>query len=139
MIDIVKRLRKWSIFGYGYEASCDMKEAAIEIQHQRTVVANAARALSEQTQILDALRAEVEWYKKHSARVQEVAATYTRTIMQYRAENDKLRAALESIADLPPGYADMRQDDLVVILANKARAALEGPQDRMAKPLGEKP
>ena len=60
MSDIVERLRKWSIFGYGYEASCDMKEAATEIEHQRTVVANAAQALSEQTQILTALRAENE-------------------------------------------------------------------------------
>lgn len=47
-------------------------------------------------------------------------------ITRLTAENEKLRAALESIADLPPGYADMRQDDLVVSLANKARAALEG-------------
>ena len=72
MSDIVERLRKWSIFGYGYEASCDMKEAATEIEHQRTVVANAAQALSEQTQILTALR----------------------------AENEKLRAALEPFARL---------------------------------------
>jgi hypothetical protein len=47
-------------------------------------------------------------------------------VQELEAENEKLRAALESIADLPPGYADMRQDDLVVSLANKARAALEG-------------
>jgi phosphopentomutase len=46
------------------------------------------------------------------------------TITAFRAEVERLRAALESIADLPPCYADMKQDDLVIILADKARAAL---------------
>ncbi len=58
------------------------------------------------------------------------ADQYERAIAQEKllrskdAEIERLRSALESIADLPPGYADMRQDDLVVILANKARAAI---------------
>jgi len=32
MSDIVERLRKWSVFGYGVEASADMKEAAAYIE-----------------------------------------------------------------------------------------------------------
>jgi len=67
---------------------------------------------------ITALRAEVE-------RLLEVVTAHEHVIREQEDENEKLRAALESIADLPPGYADMRQDDLVVILANKARAALE--------------
>ena len=55
-------------------------------------------------------------------------ASFGPELKRLTAENEKLRAALESIADLPPGYADMRQDDLVVILAKKARAALEEKQ-----------
>ena len=35
MSDIVERLRKWSVFGYGVEASADMKEAADEIERLR--------------------------------------------------------------------------------------------------------
>jgi hypothetical protein len=31
MSDLKERLRKWSVFGYGHEASCDMKEAADRI------------------------------------------------------------------------------------------------------------
>jgi hypothetical protein len=57
MSDIVERLRKWSVFGYGYEASCDMKEAATSIEEQRANMANAARLLSEQTAEIERLRA----------------------------------------------------------------------------------
>ena len=31
MSDLVEKLRKWASFGYGYEASSDMKEAAARI------------------------------------------------------------------------------------------------------------
>ena len=57
MTDIVERLRKWSVFGYGYEASCDMKEAATAIEAQSANMANAARLLSEQTAEIERLRA----------------------------------------------------------------------------------
>lgn len=60
MTDIVERLRKWSVFGYGYEASCDMKEAATTIEGQRANMANAARLLSEQTAEIDHLRAALK-------------------------------------------------------------------------------
>lgn len=57
MSDLVERLREWSVFGYGYEASCDMKEAATAIEAQQANMANAARLLSEQTAEIERLRA----------------------------------------------------------------------------------
>lgn len=41
-------------------------------------------------------------------------------------ENAKLRAALERIAELPVGYADMNPDHVIEVLTHKARAALGG-------------
>jgi len=68
MSDIVERLRKWSVFGYGYEASCDMKEAATAIEAQRANMANAARLLSEQTAEITRLRAALEQAKLYLER-----------------------------------------------------------------------
>lgn len=46
------------------------------------------------------------------------------------AEIERLREALESIAEPPIGYADLNPNDLVIILAENARAALkEKPHD----------
>jgi hypothetical protein len=54
------------------------------------------------------------------------------TIKALRAENAKLRAALQRIAMYP--VLDGCECEACVHSA-AARAALEGPQDRMAKPL----
>lgn len=43
MSDIVDRLQKWSIIGYGHDASLDMKEDADEIERLRA----ALREISE--------------------------------------------------------------------------------------------
>lgn len=45
------------------------------------------------------------------------------------AENAKLRAALERIAELPVGYADMNPDHVIEVLTHKARTALGGEND----------
>ncbi len=45
------------------------------------------------------------------------------------AENAKLRAALERIAELPVGYADMNQDHVTEVLTHKDRTALGGEND----------
>lgn len=66
MSDIVERLRKWSVFGYGYEASCDMKEAATAIEAQQANMANAARLLSEQTAEIERLRAALRGIADHT-------------------------------------------------------------------------
>lgn len=66
MTDIVDRLRKWSVFGYGVEASADMKEAADEITKLRAEVAEqvqwvkdlADRLIAEEAKTTT-LRAEV--------------------------------------------------------------------------------
>lgn len=65
MIDIVKRMRKWAVFGYGYEASCDMKEAATEIEQNRIFVANAVKAMSEQANEIERLRAALREIAKY--------------------------------------------------------------------------
>ena len=78
-----------------------------------------ARRTAAENEALRAARDECE--RQFQTKVQEIG--------NLRADNERLRAALESIADLPPGYADMRQDDLVVILASKARAALNPSQE----------
>ena len=45
-------------------------------------------------------------------------------ILSLIEENERLREALESIAEPPIGYADLNPNDLVIILAENARAAL---------------
>jgi hypothetical protein len=52
-------------------------------------------------------------------------------IERLRAEIERLRAALTEIRDAGPMALDDQR-------WRTARAALEGPQDRMAKPLGGK-
>lgn len=42
MTDIVERLRQWSEFGYGVEATATMKEAAAEIERLRAALERIA-------------------------------------------------------------------------------------------------
>lgn len=123
MSDIVRLLNGIKLYTSGGEVS-DLPETAADT--------------------ITALRAEVERLKIENIQMQAalgygILAEDERHILpsnpfkcgtcdaskHLRAEVERLRAVVEGIADLPPGYADMRQDDLVVILANKARAALE--------------
>lgn len=69
MSDLVERLREWSVFGYGYEASCDMKEAATAIEAQQANMANAARLLSEQTAESERLRAALRVSERDATRI----------------------------------------------------------------------
>ena len=58
MSDIVERLRKWASFGYGYEASRDMKEAADRIAQLEAAIALArAETLEEAAKVADATTA----------------------------------------------------------------------------------
>lgn len=112
MSDIVERLRKWSVFGYGYEASCDMKEAATAIDEQRANMANAARLLSKQTARLEKLEAAL------------------RDVVQEASEHHA-----ENISRAELGGSDMTQRKAKAIVARSgvliykirliARAALE--------------
>ncbi len=50
-------------------------------------------------------------------------------LRECRSENAKLRTALERIAELPVGYADMNPDHVIEVLTHKARTALGGEND----------
>lgn len=108
MSDIVERLRE----GCG----CNFPETTCMAESE---CADAFAAADE----IDRLTAENERLRQVLENIQQARVLQGKSITDASNEIERLRAALESIADLPPGYADMRQDDLVVILASKARAA----------------
>ncbi len=55
----------------------------------------------------------------------EIITAQHHTINEQADTIDRLRAALEEIADLPVGYADMPPDHVIERLVDIARAALE--------------
>lgn len=57
MSDIVDRLQKWSIIGYGHDASLDMKEAAAEIKRLRAALDEAQQAFASESYNVSQLRA----------------------------------------------------------------------------------
>lgn len=112
MTDIVEKLKDACVIDPHYGKSVTLTLDYDDYMEAADLI-TALRAENEK------LKAELEEldFLRHEGGSESIAAL--------EAENERLRAALEDIADLPPGYADMRHDDLVVILANKARAALE--------------
>jgi len=61
MRDLVEKLRKWAAFGYGYEATHDMRQAAAEIERLRAAldVVRASGLLIGSTTLHDRVRAVV--------------------------------------------------------------------------------
>ena len=108
MSDIVERLRKWSVFGYGYEASCDMKEAADEIDRLEADLAEASKERSHQQGRADRNAREY--------------ANAQKACEELRTYIDQLRAALEKIASNPQQRSNCFCG--ACIQARAARAAL---------------
>jgi hypothetical protein len=77
MSDIAKRLYKWSLFGYGVEASEDMRKGAAEITRLTELAA---------------------WHEADKARFQDVAATHLREIARLKAEVARKDAAYALLA-----------------------------------------
>ena len=92
----------------------DLKEAA-----EKATEAHAAYKAD------NAFQNELAW---HDAEARfRLVATRAR-ILSLIEENERMREALESIAEPPIGYADLNPNDLVIILAENARAALREKQ-----------
>jgi len=128
MTDIVERLRQWSEFGYGVEASATMKEAADEIERLRADLRLAVMSDSHECKAL-------------SQEVERLVKSRNRWGQKYNALLDKhkrLRAALEPFAAEADCWPDHHDDEplvesfpeydgkITVGACRRARAALEG-------------
>jgi recombinational DNA repair ATPase RecF len=115
MTDIVERLRKWSVFGYGVEASADMREAADEITTLRAEVETVGAMHRDACKLAKHRMQEIERLRADLAHADAKGQENDKLLWGTIKANERLRAALEPFANALKGNWSAQSGSMKIV------------------------